>query len=316
MPNNIQYRILLVDDNAAIHDDIRSALQVQSINPGIAQVKSKLFGKSINEPGQKDEVPSFTIDSAYQGKEALNCVQDSVAQGRPYALAFVDIRMPPGWDGIETIQKLWEVDPRIEIVICSAYSDYSFEDIGRKLNWAHNVLILKKPFEIIEIRQLAASLTQKWFLRQQVEEQILNLQAMTNDLKHMLSLTHATLESTRDGILVLNRLGKPVLFNGAFKKIWGIPDSVNDATSIDSLMTDLASQVIDGDHFLDVITNINNIDNNQKWRLKSGKVIELYSCSQKLKDRTIGTFLNFRDITEEEQLKAEFSPKVTDDLIK
>ena len=83
--------------------------------------------------------------------------------------------MPPGWDGIVTIKKLWEVDPELQIVICSAYSDYPWEEMAKQLTHSDNFLVLKKPFELIEIRQLASSLTKKWELKKQVNYQIKNL---------------------------------------------------------------------------------------------------------------------------------------------
>ncbi len=88
----------------------------------------------------------FEVDSAFQGKEGLQKVQAALAEGDPYALAFVDMRMPPGWDGIETIGHLWEADPQLQVVICTAYSDYSWNDMHRHLGNSDSLLILKKPF--------------------------------------------------------------------------------------------------------------------------------------------------------------------------
>ena len=66
----------------------------------------------------------FEIDLALQGKEGLQRVQQALAEGRPYAMAFIDVRMPPGWDGIETTGRIWRVDPDLQVVICTACSDY------------------------------------------------------------------------------------------------------------------------------------------------------------------------------------------------
>ena len=77
----------------------------------------------------------FEVDSAYQGQEGVLLVKKALEAGRPYAMAFVDVRMPPGWDGVETTRKLWEIDPCLQVVLCTAYSDYSwdkmFEKFGR-----------------------------------------------------------------------------------------------------------------------------------------------------------------------------------------
>jgi len=89
------------------------------------------------------------------------------------------VRMPPGWDGIETISRLWEVDPDLQVVICTAYSDYSWEETLEKLGHADQFIVLKKPFDTIEVLQLAEALTEKWRLSrqernrfQQLEERI------------------------------------------------------------------------------------------------------------------------------------------------
>jgi signal transduction histidine kinase len=94
-------------------------------------------------------------------------VKRAVEEGRPYAMAFVDVRMPPGWDGVETTQKLWEIDPDVQVVICTAYSDYSWNDLFAKLAHRDGLLILKKPFDIAEALQLAHTLTEKWYLYQE-----------------------------------------------------------------------------------------------------------------------------------------------------
>jgi diguanylate cyclase (GGDEF)-like protein/PAS domain S-box-containing protein len=92
----------------------------------------------------------------------LDKVEAALVKDLPYAMAFIDMRMPPGWDGLETIERLWQVDPKLQVVLCTAYSDYSWENIAERLELGDRLLILKKPFDAIEIRQLACALTVKW----------------------------------------------------------------------------------------------------------------------------------------------------------
>ena len=87
-----------------------------------------------------------------------------VAAGRPYTVAFVDVRMPPGWDGVETIKRIWQTCPELQIVICTAYSDYSWKAIIEHLGETQNLVILKKPFDSIEALELAHALAKKWEL--------------------------------------------------------------------------------------------------------------------------------------------------------
>ncbi|MGB0330899.1 MAG: ATP-binding protein, partial [Planctomycetota bacterium] len=78
------------------------------------------------------------------------------------AVAFVDVRMPPGIDGVQTIKRLWEIDPNIQCVICSAFSDYSWQQMIDELGHTDKLLILKKPFDPTEICQIASAFTEKW----------------------------------------------------------------------------------------------------------------------------------------------------------
>src|SRR5258708_1264311 len=84
-------------------------------------------------------------------------------------MAFVDVRMPPGWDGVQTISHIWEQYPELQVVICTAYSDYSWEGMIRKVGKTDSLVILKKPFDNVEVLQLAHTLTQKWSLSRQLK---------------------------------------------------------------------------------------------------------------------------------------------------
>jgi DNA-binding LytR/AlgR family response regulator len=84
------------------------------------------------------------------------------AEKRPYAMAFVDMRMPPGWFGIKTTLEIWKVDPKIQIVICTAYAAYSQEEIFEQIGSNGQMTILKKPFDTVEALRLANELTEKW----------------------------------------------------------------------------------------------------------------------------------------------------------
>jgi len=157
------YRILLVDDNPAIHDDFRKILS--SSNPAGDALESAEIG-FFGQIAVKQKLPRFEIDSAYQGEEALRLIEKSLVEERPYTMAFMDVRMPPGWDGIQTTVNIWERYPDLQVVICTAYSDYSWDRMVERLGYSDKLLILKKPFDVIEICQFATALTEKWRLHQ------------------------------------------------------------------------------------------------------------------------------------------------------
>ena len=159
-------RILIVDDNPAIHEDFRKVLRASMpAVDALAQFETALFG----EAKATTAVTTFEMDSAFQGQEALKLVTTALEKNRPYAMAFLDVRMPPGWDGIETAARIWERDPHLQIVLCTAYSDYSWSDIRTKLRHTDRFVILKKPFDNVEVLQLADALTEKWRVTGQAE---------------------------------------------------------------------------------------------------------------------------------------------------
>ncbi len=159
-------RILVIDDNSAIHKDIKKILcpETSAADTALDDLEAELLGTT---PGSKKNRPSFAVDSAYQGKEGLEMAVKAAAEGRPYGMCFVDVRMPPGWDGVETTAAIWDKLPDTQIVICTAYSDYSWEDMLAKIGGSDRMVILKKPFDTVEVLQLAYALTEKWNLLQQ-----------------------------------------------------------------------------------------------------------------------------------------------------
>jgi two-component system, sensor histidine kinase and response regulator len=156
-------RVLVVDDNPAIHADVRKILcppKTEAFET-LAALEAELLG---TEHTPHSDRHAFEIDSAYQGREGIERLRQAVAAGRPYAMAFVDVRMPPGIDGVETTIELWKTDPALQVVICTAYADYSWDEMLAKLGCSDRLLILKKPFDTIEVLQLANALTEKWNL--------------------------------------------------------------------------------------------------------------------------------------------------------
>lgn len=168
-------RILVIDDNSEIHTDFRKVLcRAADTEHDLEALKADLFGQTV----LPDEQPEFpvTIDSAYQGEQGVVMALEAAGRGEPYSLAFVDVRMPPGIDGVQTIKRIWEQQPDLQCVLCTAYSDYDWDQISKELNRSSNLLILKKPFDAIEVQQVAQALAQKARLAAQTAQQQLNLE--------------------------------------------------------------------------------------------------------------------------------------------
>ncbi|AOS41447.1 MULTISPECIES: putative bifunctional diguanylate cyclase/phosphodiesterase [Pseudomonas] len=179
-------RILVVDDTPAIHQDFRKILSPSAgSDDSLDDTESLLFGTPQVSRLQ------FQIDSAYQGEEALELVKRAQAEGQPYALVFADMRMPPGWDGLQTIEALWEADPRLQIALCTAFSDYSWETMSERIEFDDQLLILKKPFDTLEIRQMASAMTWKWQLAQDAARKMRSLERTIEErVQELLKVSH------------------------------------------------------------------------------------------------------------------------------
>jgi len=183
-------RILVIDDNQSIHHDFQKVLNpALEGEDALSASEAALFGDVHEQITRLD----FQIDSALQGEEGLSLVCRAQEENQPYALAFIDVRMPPGWDGVETTSKIWEKDPDVQIVICTAYSDYSWDEMIKKLGSSDRLVILKKPFDNIEVLQLANALTEKWRLTQQVKRQLEDLEHIVDERTRDLQSTNAQL---------------------------------------------------------------------------------------------------------------------------
>jgi two-component system, NtrC family, sensor kinase len=183
-------RVLVVDDNAAIHGDFRKTLASPAPADELAELEEKVFGElaSAAEPS-----PALDLWFARQGIEAVALVEREAAAGRSFDVAFVDVRMPPGIDGVETVVRMWKIDPRVQIVMCTAYSDYSWEEMAGRLGSAHSYLVLKKPFDRVEVRQLVQSLSEKRALLLERESRLDELDHLVRERTAELARANASL---------------------------------------------------------------------------------------------------------------------------
>jgi signal transduction histidine kinase len=170
-------RILLIDDTRSIHEDFCKILARQA-EARLDAVETSLFGRPVQQAGS-----GFEVSSAFDGASGVEMAGAAVAAGRPFAMAFVDMRMPPGWDGVETIERLWAVDPHVQVVICTAYADHPWEEVMARLDVRDRLLVVKKPFDVVEVSQLARTLTAKWDLARQAECQIAGLARAVEEVR-------------------------------------------------------------------------------------------------------------------------------------
>ena len=210
-------RILVIDDNQAIHDDFRKILCGTPGSDDLAAAEEVLFGDEPDLGGTQ----AFEVDSADQGQSGFALVQKAREQGRPYAMAFVDMRMPPGWDGVETIEHLWSVDPALQVVICTAYSDHQWDQVTHRLGHSEKLLILRKPFDMIEVKQLADSLTHKWNLAFQAEQSLEALAEVEQALWKALAETENLVASISSILIGLDDRNQIIRWNAASERMFG-----------------------------------------------------------------------------------------------
>ncbi len=211
-------RILIIDDNAAIHSDFRKVLGAQaehSAQAALDVLEASLFGDAATIATR----PNFEIDSAHQGEEGVAMVSQALREGRSYSMAFVDMRMPPGWDGLKTIERLWATDPDVQIVICSAHTDYDWTEVVQRLGHSDKLLVLRKPAEPIEVLQCATALSRKWENDRLVRDHVLRLEevittrtrgleAANLQLRHL--ATHDVLTGLPNRVLLEDRLQQAI----------------------------------------------------------------------------------------------------------
>ncbi len=201
-------RLILIDDSAEIHDAFRSIFGFARTPQSFQSEKARLFGGPEAKPGAAlDPDAEFDVDGALQGERGVEMVRGA-AEKAPYMVAFVDMRMPPGWDGLTAIEQLWRVDPRIQVVICTAYTDYSLDDITRRLGRSERLIVLKKPFDNVEVLQLALTLSEKWVAERRAERKMNDLERIvaerTAEIEH--ALLHDRLTDLPNRTLIVSRV--------------------------------------------------------------------------------------------------------------
>ena len=210
-------RILVIDDNPTIHRDFEKVLVHELREDDLDDCRG---AHPVRHGGAAESHPRFELSFALQGREGVALARQRSIDRKPFAVAFIDMRMPPGWDGLETIEKLWAIDPDVQVVVCSAHSDYDWTDFIERLGHSDKLLILKKPFEPIEALQCASALTRKWqdaqvlrrhvrALEQTVHARTEGLEAANRQLRHL--ATHDALTGLPNRVLLDDRLEQAIV---------------------------------------------------------------------------------------------------------
>ncbi len=202
--NNGKARILIADDNEQIHKDFKLILNpstdlIVDEEQQLDDLLGEVLNKSISSAAKENQF-QFELDFAFQGDEAEKMVSQAYYEQKPYAVVFMDVRMPPGRNGIDTIQSIWKKHPQTEMVICTAYSDYSWEDISDVLGISHRLLLLKKPFDNMEVKKLALSLSMKSNYYKKYQQHISELESAVKSRTKELEIKEQEISRHRDNL--------------------------------------------------------------------------------------------------------------------
>ena len=167
----------MIDDQSEIHETFARIFQSQrSEDQDLNDFEARFLSDEAAEASSpQHDTPRFSITHAKSGEEGVHLALQSVSEENRFAVAFVDMRMPNGMDGLETTERLWKVDPRLQIVICTAYSDHSWDQVLDRLGYNDRLLLLRKPFAQDEARQMALALSEKWLLEAHQKQKLSEL---------------------------------------------------------------------------------------------------------------------------------------------
>ena len=207
-------RVLIVDDQDEIHIDFREMLGTQNTGAASDDLADAFLPADANKSSTA-YLPAFELVHASSGNEALQAIKAANKAKRPFAVAYVDIRMPPGIDGIETIRRIRAFEKNLEIVIMTAYTDKPLHEIVTNMELLHKLLYIRKPVAREEIQQITLSLVEKWNVEQESLKQ-----------QQQLALSHQRLETvlnaTGDAIGMFDDNDKLLFANLPYCQLFGI----------------------------------------------------------------------------------------------
>ena len=204
------YRILVVDDQREIHQDFEEML-----TPGLTGTSTDDLAEAFASEVDESFLPKFELLHARGGAEAYNMIKTAIETDNPIAVAYIDIRMPPGMDGIETTRRIRAVDENIEIVLMTAYTDKSLGEIVHEMALLHKLLYIRKPFAREEIQQITLALAEKWNVESELGNKHRQLEVSSQRLA-------AVLDSTGDAIAMFDVTGHLQFANRGYEEMFDL----------------------------------------------------------------------------------------------
>ena len=298
-------RVLIVDDQDEIHVDFQEILGKEKRKAASDDLADAFL--SVDSDNTNTYLPSFELSHASGGDEAYQIVKAAKASNQPFAVAYIDIRMPPGMDGIETIRRIREFEETLEIVIMTAYTDKPLHEIITNMELLHKLLYIRKPIAREEIQQITLSLVEKWNMEQE-------------SLKHQQSLARsyqrleAVLDAAADAISVLDSDGRPLFANQQYCQLFDISQQELSGISPDELNARVNARFrklkLSEMEPLNAVENFTSIleEVGNTGRSEPRLFCSLATSLQGLKEDATDTVVSYRDLSKEadiQRMKAE-----------
>ncbi len=258
-------RILVVDDDPGVLAAYRKILQpAGGGSSALDAARAAIFADATGVATE----PELELTTAGQGEAAIELVAAEQAAGRTFALAFVDMRMPPGIDGMTTAERLWELDPDLQVVIATAYSDCSWAELSARSGQTDRLLFLKKPFDPVEAQQLAATLGRKRQLldamRIRERELEARVAARTHELTAALQAAEAAGQAKLEFLANMSHEIRTPL-----TAILGFAELLQDSSITPAERAEHVEIIArSGDHLLSIVNNVLDVS-----KLAAGQVI-------------------------------------------
>lgn len=306
------YRVLIVDDEAGIHTDFEDML-----NPSSKQTLTDSLADALFDEESEDKtsfLPNFELLHATNGEEAYEMVRTGKESSSPIAAAYVDVRMPPGIDGVETIRRIRQIEKDIELVIMTAYTDKPLPEIVRDMELLHKLLYIRKPFAPEEIQQITLALVEKWNVGRELAAKQQQLTTSHQRLEISHQRLETVLDSTADAIGMFDDKGHLLFANQYYQQLFDLTESQLREMSPEELKTQRearfqelelsqAKKVPTPENFENMVEEIGDASESEP-RLFYRSVTPV----QNGQDTSAGNVVSYRDMSKEveiQQMQAE-----------
>ena len=292
-------RVLIVDDQEEMHQDFEEML-----NPRLIEASTDELVDGIGLEEEESFMPELEIMHATSGERAFEIIKSALEDENPIAVAYIDIRMPPGWDGVETTRRIREIDKNIQIVMMTAHTDRSLPEIMQNMELIHKLLYIRKPCHRESVQQMTISLVEKWNVERELADKTRQIELSQQRLA-------AVLDSTRDSIAMFDFDGSLLFANKSYWSTFGLDENAANELSSEELRQKIKACFQEPDAFerADVLSQGNTL----------GEVIELkrpvhrilYQYASPVLDaggNNTGHIVVYRDISKEieiDQMKEE-----------